>query len=85
MSGNPRFKHGDAPSLNQKRLTAHKLLKRLDNSILTSLILTPLILMWLKKDTLNWCTPFGDDEADVHKVDSRSECPILKIAHRLTH
>ena len=42
--------------VNQKRLTAHKLLKRLESPNLGSLNLTPSILMWLKKDTLNWGT-----------------------------
>lgn len=37
-SDHPRFKHGDALSLNQKRLTAHKSLKRLETPNLVSLI-----------------------------------------------
>ena len=44
MSDHTRFKHGDALSLNQKRLTAHKLLKRLETPNLGSV------------DTLNWGT-----------------------------
>ena len=38
LSDNPRFKHGDALSLTQKRVTAHKSLKRLETPNLGSLI-----------------------------------------------
>ena len=70
MSDNPRFKHGDALSLNQKRLTAHKLLKRLETPNLGSLILT-----WLK-GVCRLRTPLGD-EAATHNVSVRLDicCP----------